>query len=172
MRDRGFTLIELVIVLILLSLSVALVTPSLSRFYKRVELKTSAQKISGILRYFRSESIQKGKIHQVLFDEEAREVRVRALEREEREGEETEEEKGKREREEAILMEKRYALPEGIRMKELEIPPPEVPSDLPAIEFYPTGGSNGGTLLLGTEEQKGFRIKVHFLTGMVEIEEA
>jgi type II secretion system protein H len=172
MRARGFTLIELVIVLILLSLSVALVTPSLSRFFKRVELKTSAQKISGILRYFRSESIQRGKIHQVLFDVESREVTVRALEREAREGEETDQEKEKREREEAILREKRYALPDGIQMKEVKIPPPEVPSDLPAIEFYPTGGSNGGTLLLLTEDQKGFRIKVHFLTGMVEIEEA
>jgi type II secretion system protein H len=172
MRDRGFTLIELVLVLVLLSLSVALVTPSLSRFSKRVELKTSAQKISGILRYFRSESIQKGKIHQVLFDAGLREVRVRALEREEKEGEETEEEKGKREREEVILLEKRYALPGGIQMKEVKIPSTEYPSDLPAIEFYPTGGSNGGTILLEMEDQKGFRIKVHFLTGMVEIEEA
>jgi type II secretion system protein H len=172
MRDRGFTLIELVIVLILLSLSVALVTPSFSRFAKRVELKTCAQKISAILRYFRSESIQKGKVHQVLFDVELREVKVRVVEREETEGEEREEEKGKREKEEAVLLEKRYVLPVGIQMKEVKIPSPEYPSDLPAIEFYPTGGSNGGTILLEMEGQKAFRVKVHFLTGMVEIEEA
>jgi type II secretion system protein H len=163
MKNRGFTLIELVIVLILLSLSVALVTPSLSRFSKRVELKTAAQKTSGILRYFRSESIQKGIVHQVLFDSESREVRVRALETEEKEG---------KKKEETSPTEKRYILPRGIQMKELKIPSPETPSDLPAIEFYPNGGSNGGSVLLDTADQKGFRIKVHFLTGMVEVEEA
>lgn len=165
MRNRGFTLIELVIVLVLLSLSVALVTPSLSRFYKRVELKTAAQKISGILRYFRSESIQKGKIHQVVFDADLREVRVRALEAEEK-GE------ALKEREEPKSPEKRYPLPGGVQMKEMKIPSPETPSDLPVIEFYPNGGSNGGSLLLEMQDQKGFRIKVHFLTGMVEIEES
>ena len=165
MRNRGFTLIELVIVLILLSLSVALVTPSLSRFSKRVELKTSAQKISGILRYFRSESIQKGKIYQVLFDADLREVRVRALETVGEEG-------VAKENEEPKFPEKRYSLPGGIQMKEVKTPPPETPSDLPVIEFYPNGGSNGGSILLEMRDQKGFRIKVHFLTGMVEIEEA
>jgi general secretion pathway protein H len=165
MRSRGFTLVEVVIVLVLLGLSIALVTPSLSRFSKRVELKTAAQKISGILRYFRSESIQKGKIHQVLFDASLREVRVRALETEEKEGE-------TKEREELKSAEKRYALPGGIQMREVKIPSPETPSDLPAIEFYPNGGSNGGSILLEIPDQRGFRIKVHFLTGMVEIEEA
>jgi len=45
------------------------------------------------------------------------------------------------------------------------------PSDLPTIEFYPNGGSNGGTILLETEGEKGYRIRVHFLTGMVVIGE-
>ncbi len=47
MKNRGFSLIELMIVLVLVSLSIALVAPSFSRFSKRVELKTTAQKISG-----------------------------------------------------------------------------------------------------------------------------
>ena len=38
------------------------------------------------------------------------------------------------------------------------------------IEFYSNGGSNGGTILLESEGQKGYKIKVHFLTGMVEVE--
>jgi type II secretion system protein H len=162
MRNRGFSLIEMVIVLVLLGLSVALVTPSLSRFSKRVELKTSAQKVSGILRYFRSESVQKGRVFQVLFDPDLRMVRVRALEGEE---------PGKEGKEESQIEEKRYVLPSGIQMGEVKIPSPEFPSDLPTIEFYPHGGSNGGTIVLEMRDQKGYRIKVHFLTGMVEIEE-
>lgn len=163
MRNRGFSLIEMVIVLVLVGLSIALVAPSLSRFSKRVELKTSAQKISGILRFFRSESVQKGKVFQVLFDPDLGLVRVRALE-----GDDPEKE-GK---EETKFQEKRYVLPSGIRIREIKIPSPEFPSDLPTIEFYPHGGSNGGTLLLEMQDGKGYRIRVHFLTGMVQIEEA
>ena len=162
MRNKGFSLIEMVIVLVLVGLSIALVTPSLSRFSKQIELKTSAKKVSGILRFFRSESVQKGRVFQVLFDPDLRMVRVRALEGDspEKEG-----------REELKIQEKRYVLPSGIQMGEVKIPSPEFPSDLPTIEFYPHGGSNGGTIVLEMQDRKGYRIKVHFLTGMVEIEE-
>ena len=163
MRNRGFSLVEMVIVLVLIALSVALVTPSLSRFSKRVELKTSAQKVSGILRFFRSEAVQKGKVFQVLFDPALRVVTVRALE-----GDDPEEE-GK---EKAKIQEKRYFLPSGIQMREIKIPSPEFPSELPTIEFYPHGGSNGGIILLERQGEKGYRIQVHFLTGMVEIGDA
>jgi len=164
MNRRGFSLIELILVLILIGLSVALVSPSLSRFSQRIELKTTAQKISGILRYFRNESIQKGKVYQVLFDPDQREVRVQAVDEE---GETGEENPDHPER-----FQKRYLLPQGIQMKEVKIPTPQYPAGLPAIEFYPNGGSNGGSLLLETQEPKGYRIRVHFLTGIVEIEGA
>jgi len=171
MRNRGFSLIEMVVVLVLISLSIALVTPSLSRFSKKVELKATAQKVSGILRYFRSESIQKGRVYQILFDSGTGEIRIRALEGEEMEREGKQEE-GKKGTEEAAAQERRYPLPGGIQMKEFKIPSPEFPSDLPTIEFYPTGGSNGGAILLEMQDQKGYWIKVHFLTGIVGIEGA
>jgi len=170
MKNRGFTLVEMVVVLVLISLSIALITPSLSRFYQRVELKATAQRISSILRYFRSESIQKGRVYQVIFDSDSREIKIRALEKEEPEGEAREEEK--KGSEEAREPERRYPLPGGVQIKEVKIPSPEFSSDLPTIEFYPTGGSNGGSILLAAQDQKGYWIKVHFLTGIVEIEGA
>jgi prepilin-type N-terminal cleavage/methylation domain-containing protein len=170
MKNRGFTLIEMVVVLVLISLSIALITPSLSRFSKRVELKATAQKVSGILRHFRSESIQKGRVYQILFDSGTGEVRIRALEKEEKEGEGKEE--AKKGTEEAKAQERRYPLPGGVLIKEVKIPSPEFSSDFPTIEFYPTGGSNGGAVLLEMQDQKGYWIKVHFLTGIVEIEGA
>jgi len=171
MRNRGFSLIEMVVVLVLISLSIALITPSFSRFSQRVELKATAQRVSGILRYFRSESIQKGKVYQIIFDSGTGEIRIRALEKEEREGEGKQEE-GKKGVQEAKAPEMRYPLPGGIQIKEVKIPSPEFPSDLPTIEFYPTGGSNGGAILLEIQDQKGYWIKVHFLTGIVGIEGA
>lgn len=153
MKDKGFSLIELIIVLVIVGLSITLVTPSLSRFSKAVELKAATKKISGILRYYRSEAIQQGKVHQILFDSNLREVRIQLLEP----------------TEEKVLKNK-YPLPAGVQIKEVNIPAPQYLEDYPAIEFYPSGGSNGGSILLDTPDRKGFRISVHFLTGMVVIE--
>jgi prepilin-type N-terminal cleavage/methylation domain-containing protein len=152
-KDKGFSLIELVIVLVIIGLSISLVMPYLSRFSKTIELKAAAKKISGILRYYRSEAIQQGKVHQVLFDSNLREVRIQALEL----------------NEEKVLKNK-YPLPLGIQIREMDIPSPQYPADFPVIEFYPSGGSNGGSILLDSQDRKGFRISVHFLTGMVVIE--
>ncbi len=171
MKNRGFSLIEMVVVLVLISLSIALITPSLSRFSKRIELKATAKKVSGILRYFRSESIQKGKVYQILFDSGTGEIRIRTLESEQKENEKKQEETPKGGGD-ATAQERRYPLPGGILIKEVRIPSPEFPSDLPTIEFYPTGGSNGGAVLLEMQDEKGYWIKVHFLTGIVGIEGA
>jgi general secretion pathway protein H len=151
MRNRGFSLIELVVVLILISLSTALVIPSLSRFSRTLELKGAVKKVSAILRYFRSEAVNQGEVYQVLFDPNLEQVRVQSLSGEKN-------------------VKKAYPLPGGIQMKEVKIAESLYPSDLPSIEFYPNGGSNGGSVLMNSEGRKGYRIKVHFLTGVVEVE--
>ena len=63
-----------------------------------------------------------------------------------------------------------YLLPSGINMKEVKTESPQYPSDFPTIEFYPNGGSNGGTILLDAEDRSGYRIRVNFLTGVVAVE--
>jgi general secretion pathway protein H len=161
-KNRGFSLIEFMVVMVLFSLSIALITPSLSRFSKGVELKGAAKRISAILRYYRSEAIYKGRVYQVLFDSTMRVVKIQSTE-----FTEGEEEGGKKEENQPQMI---YSLPEGIHMKEIEAENPLYSSDLPTIEFYPNGGSNGGSLLLDSQDRKGYRIKVHFLTGVVLIE--
>lgn len=164
MKSRGFSLLEVIVVLVLLSLSFALVAPSLSRFSKSVELKAAAKKVAAILRYYRSEAIHQGKVYQVLFDSDLTQVKVQPVESE------GEEEPEKKEGTSGTSTPIAFALPAGVQMKELKIESTQYPCDLPAIEFYPNGGSNGGDILLDTENQKGFRIKVNFLTGSVAIE--
>lgn len=162
MRNKGFSLLELMVVLILLSLSIALVTPSLSRFSRTVELKGAAKKVSTILRYCRSEAVNKGQVYQVLFDSNSREVKVQTMESMEE----------KEEKKEEKVPPKTYLLPEGIQIKGDPLTSSPYASDLPMIEFYPNGGSNGGTILLDTQDRMGYRIKAHFLTGMVVVERA
>jgi prepilin-type N-terminal cleavage/methylation domain-containing protein len=160
MRRNGYSLLELIVVLILISLSAALVTPSLSRFSRTIELKAAAKKVSGILRYCRSEAINKGMVYQVIFNPELREVKVQSIDLDEE----------KKEGDKKEVSKKTYSFPEGIEMKEVNLISPQYPSDLPTVEFYPNGGSNGGSFLLNSKELKGYKIKVDFLTGVVKIE--
>jgi prepilin-type N-terminal cleavage/methylation domain-containing protein len=165
MKDKGFSLLELIVVLTILVLSVSLVTSSLSNLSRTVELKAAAKKISGILRYYRSEAVNKGSVYQVLFDCELRTVKVQSVSLTVSADEKEADEKKRGEGAKTL-----YGLPEGVQMKELDFPSPEYPCDFPAVEFYPNGGSNGGSILLNSPERKGYRIKVDFLTGMVGVE--
>ena len=79
MKNKGFSLMELMVVLIILALSVALVTSSLSNLSRTIELKAAAKKVSGILRYYRSEAVNKGLVYQVLFDPELRAILVQSV---------------------------------------------------------------------------------------------
>lgn len=164
MNNKGFSLVEIIVVLVLIGLSVSLVTPSLSRILKTTKLKGASQKISGILRYCRSEAVHKGQVYQIFFDSELREVRVQRMESSER--------KEESEKKEEKTFKRTYPLPSGINMKDVKLASPLYPSDFPTIEFYPNGGSNGGSFLLNSEERGGYRINVHFLTGMVSIEKS
>ena len=162
MKDRGFSFIEILVVLVLLSLSAALITPSFSRFLKTVELQGAVKKVSAILRYCRSEAVHRGNVYRVIFQPETGGIKVESIE--------SSEEKEKEEGKESKSPAKTYTFPKGVQMKEVKVEPPQYASDLPSIEFYPNGGSNGGTILFGAEERSSYRIKVHFLTGAVTIE--
>ena len=167
MKNKGFSLLELIVVITILVLSVSLVTSSLSNLSRTIELKAAAKKVSGILRYYRSEAVNKGLVYQVLFDSESRAVKVQSVSITEPAFEKGEDEKKEEEAPKTL-----YGLPNGVQMKELDFTSPQYPCDLPAIEFYPNGGSNGGSVLFNSPERGGYRIKVYFLTGMVEVEKA
>ena len=162
---KGFTLLELIVVLTVLGLGIVLVYPSFGRMSQGVELKAAAKKVSAILRYYRSEAVQKGKVFQVVFDVDTREIRVRPVEAEENK------EEGEKSEEKISGEKEKYLLPEGIQVKEMKIPASQYPSEYPVIEFYPNGGSNGGSFLIERENSKAYRIQVNFLTGVVELKE-
>ncbi len=162
MKKRGFSLIELAVVLLIISLSAAVVAPSLSRLSSTVEMKATAKKVSAILRNYRSEAINRGKVYQIQFDSDLNEVRVQPAAPPEEEGE------GLRKGENIPL--KVYALPKGIHIGEVKVESTQYPSDFPTLEFYASGGSNGGTITLNSPDREEYKIEVNFLTGIVTIQ--
>ncbi len=66
--SRGFTLFELIVVLLIIGIMMALVSPRLLGSLTKVNLKTSAQKISSSLRYARSQAVSEQTIYHDVFD--------------------------------------------------------------------------------------------------------
>ncbi len=61
-RDKGgFTLLELLVVLLLLSLGSSIVLPSIERGLKRVEARRSALELGAVARHLRSNAIYEGR---------------------------------------------------------------------------------------------------------------
>ncbi len=68
---RGFTLVELVVVLFLLSLVAGLVLPAAGRGIEAVELRAQVAKLSAFLRYGREQAVTKRVAHEIRIDPEA-----------------------------------------------------------------------------------------------------
>lgn len=66
-RDRGFTLIEVLVALLIISLVSATAVVGMRRM-ARTDLRTSALKLSGAIRYLFDRASATGKIHRLVFD--------------------------------------------------------------------------------------------------------
>jgi general secretion pathway protein H len=155
-KSRGFTLIEMIIVVFILSLLVMLVTPRLMKTLQHLEVRGAAKKISAILRYCRSESVNRSRIYSVSFDTTSRLLSVQSTE----------------EGDEKSTVERSYPLPEEVQVEKIDSGKTLLESSLPTFEFYPNGGSNGGTALVRRAESRAYLILIDSLTGTVKVEEA
>jgi general secretion pathway protein H len=172
----GFSLIELMIVLVIMSFVLALAGPAVTRGLSGLTLKTAAKKVAAALRYARSQAVNRSQPYSVIFDRENERVVIRgippppdlALEEPQSDAELAAKElKTKPEI-------KVVSLPEGITFKEITVGNTEAGAakeELLQMVFFPDGTSQGGELILADSRDRKFRVSVAFLTGVVTLEE-
>jgi general secretion pathway protein H len=142
-KARGFTLVELLIVMVLVALILALVGTSLSRSISGSEMRTAAGKLAANLRYTRTQAILTKSEQVLLIDTENRSYK--APDRPE------------------------VKLPEGMDV-ELTTARSELTSEVVGgIRFYPDGGSTGGFVRLDANGRI-YRVNVTWLTGEASVE--
>jgi general secretion pathway protein H len=140
---RGFTLVELIVVLVIASLALALVATCISRNISGAEMRTAARKVAASLRYTRTQAILTKSEQVFIVDTET--GTYLAPERNEEK------------------------LPEGMQV-ELNTARSELTSETAGgIRFYPDGGSTGGNVRL---EANGriYKVNVAWLTGEASVE--
>jgi general secretion pathway protein H len=141
-RPAGFTLVEMLVVLVIVSLMLAMVGTSISRNISGAEMRTAASKVAASLRYTRTQAIMKKTEQVFLVDTEA--LTYQAGDR------------------------KSEKLPKGMKV-ELNTARSELTSETAGgIRFYPDGGSTGGNVRLEANERV-YQVNVAWLTGEASV---
>lgn len=141
-RQRGFTLLEILVVLALMGLMYALVPP-LFAGGGTTELKAAARQLAAGLRKARGEAIATREEATLTVDVEARRFRVTGDARD-------------------------YRLPGTAQVNVFTAQSEVVDDQSAAIRFYPDGSSTGGAITL-TQGDTRFRVDIDWLTGHVAI---
>lgn len=138
--ESGFTLIELVVVLFILSLVTGLTLPAVGRGLENLELRAQAAGVGAFLRYGREQAITRRRAHQVQVDPEAHRLTLLPL------GSES--------------PKARKQLSPRIR---IWLDPP----DARTVTFSPQGFSSGASLRLEARGGSVYRVTVDPITGRV-----
>lgn len=140
--NKGFTLLELLVVLTLSTLILAVALPRFAALLPGAELKNYSRQTAALLRLARSQAIATGEEVALVLDRQARQSRLSGRKMP-------------------------YPWPEQV---ELRLADTTEPPGQPGIVFYPDGTSSGGTLVLAGSG-RNYRIEVHWLTGKVAFDD-
>ncbi|WP_421785415.1 GspH/FimT family pseudopilin [Hyphobacterium sp.] len=138
---RGYTLTELLVVLIVLGLAVALTAPALFRATPQSRLNNSLDRLEQAARAARSEARLTGRDTLLTLDTEARTIALSSSDS-------------------VIRLDPRIDIRATVAERELD-------GDRASIRFFPDGAATGGTILMTLDEQQA-AARISWLTGSVE----
>jgi general secretion pathway protein H len=144
-RARGFTLLELLVVLVLMGMIYALVSPLFSARVSGVELKGAARQLASGLRKAHSQAIAAREETLLTVDVQHHTFVLSGDKHS-------------------------YRLPDRVQLS-VYTATSEVPTESSgSIRFYPDGSSTGGRITVGSENH-GYRVDVDWLMGRVTLSE-
>lgn len=142
-RHRGFTLVEILVVMVIMVLAYAMTAPMISAGVSGAELKAAARQIAAGLRKARSEAVVRKNEIALTVDVERRQFGLSGDKR-------------------------TYRFPEEIEVSLFTAQSELMDAKTGAIRFYPDGSSTGGRVTLSRGERK-YLVDVDWMTGRVKI---
>jgi general secretion pathway protein H len=141
--NGGFTLIELVVVLVFMGLAVSLTLPFLHRGVGALQSTASARRVVSFLNDARIRAVNSSAPVEVVYHFEERRFLQKPKKR--------------------IKKKLDYQLPRGVAVDRIEREGEVVEDGETAIVFYPLGDSSGGVLYLVGDQDRRFKITVGHL---------
>ena len=142
-RQRGFTLLELIVVLVIAAAMMSIVPPLISSALPGAEIKSAARQLAAGLRYARNKALTSDEEAILMLDLDAKKFSVT----------------GKK---------KSFSIPHGLKVTLVTAESEMVAERKGAIRFFPEGGSTGGRVSVANNT-RGYDIDVDWLTGKVRI---
>jgi prepilin-type N-terminal cleavage/methylation domain-containing protein len=190
--DRGFTLIELMIVLAIMGIVIAFVGPRVAGGLMGMNTRTAALQTAAMLRYARSKAVNTGCAYHVIFDRAERRVILLQASSEEvsapqppgmdigagRSGLDTRipddfDDGGAAQQTEPE--QKHYPLPDGVFFENVIIADVDSASlgeeMVMMLTFYTNGTNPGGVLTIADERDRRYFITIEPLSGSVRVHE-
>ncbi len=143
--NKGFSLLELLVVLFIMGLSISLVAPAMIGGVDKLRLNTASRELSASLRYARSLAVSLGKKQAINIDIDTG-------------GYWLNEDKDNM----------RY-LPSDVHFRSLTVQGQEVSTGTGAIVFYPNGNTSGGVISVAADPNRSCQIRTRLITGIVEV---
>ena len=161
----GFTLLELLVVLVIVGLMSALVGPKLVGSLSNTKLKVASKKVAAALRYARSQAASQNATYIARFDFDKSRLHIRT---DPQTGAENINEDSGVDIE-SSLKSKNYILPEEIIFENALSVQNGIDSEFYEIIFFPNGNSSGGEIIIADKKEKKYKITVDFITGSVHL---
>jgi general secretion pathway protein H len=142
-HQGGFTIIELLVVMVIMAMAYTLAGPMVSSGVSGTELKASARQLAAGLRKARSDAISRRREAVLTVDVEAHQFRLSDDQRV-------------------------YQLPKSVAVKLFTAQSELVNGTTGAVRFFPDGGSTGGRITLSARD-RNYDVDINWLTGQVVI---
>jgi len=143
-RPRGFTLVELMAVILLIAIAMTIVSVSFSKSLRAAKIRAASRDLVAALRYTRGQAIVKGKSQALVLDLDENSYTAPG--------------KGA------------VKLPEGMNLRLTTAEIEQTGANSGGIRFFPDGSSTGGNIAV-LQGQREWRINVAWLTGDIELNE-
>lgn len=164
-RHRGFTLLELMVVLLIIALASGLVGVKVAGTLAHTTLRTAAKRSAAMLRYARTQAVALQEPYRARFELDGGTLQVGPEGKMPQEGEE------EAAREVQGAEERFWKLPEGIRFAKAILGDKEMEGESFSILFFPVGNSTGGEVVLEDGRERRYAVAVDTLTGSVRVRE-
>ena len=165
---RGFTLLELLVVMAIIAVVTALVVPRVGNSLSNLELKASARSVAASLRYANTRAMTVKKPYLAVIDPAKNVLVVSPLGPQG--NEEGDEEGPAPEEKPQSLRPRLYRLPDGVRFETREMETQGVEEGRLVIYFWGNGTSSGGSFVLANKGGRRYLLTVDIVTSQVKIE--